>query len=132
MNITYNTTLIPETQQIIEVYESAGLIRPTNDFDRIRKMYEHSNLIVSAWEGKQLIGVARSMADFCYVCYLADLAVRDEYKGKGIGRQLINLTREIIGEQSTLILLSAPGAMTYYPHIGMQTIDNGFIIKRAK
>jgi predicted N-acetyltransferase YhbS len=132
MNITYQTGITPDTQQIIEVYESAGLNRPTKDAERIQKMYEQSNLIVSAWDGNQLVGVARSLADFCYVCYLADLAVREEYKGKGIGKQLINLTKEAIGEQSTLILLSAPGAMSYYPHIGMQVINNGFIINRKK
>ena len=132
MNITYQTGITPDTQQIIEVYESAGLNRPTKDAERIQKMYEQSNLIVSAWDGNQLVGVARSLADFCYVCYLADLSVREEYKGKGIGKQLINLTKEAIGEQSTLILLSAPGAMSYYPHIGMQVINNGFIINRKK
>lgn len=132
MNITYSTTLIPETQQIIEVYESAGLIRPTQDFNRIKQMYTHANLVVSAWDGDRLVGVARSLADFCYVCYLADLAVREEYKGKGIGKQLIKLTKDIIGEQSTLILLSAAGALTYYPHIGMQSITNGFIINRTQ
>lgn len=132
MTITYHTDITPDTQQIIEVYESAGLNRPTKDAERIRHMYEHSNLIVSAWDNDQLVGVARSLADFCYVCYLADLAVREEYKGKGIGKQLINLTQKAIGEQSTLILLSAPGAMSYYPHIGMQVINNGFIINRKK
>lgn len=132
MNITYSTTIIPETQQIIEVYDSAGLVRPTKDFDRIKKMYEHSNLVVSAWDGSQLVGIARTLADFCYVCYLADLAVQQEYKGKGIGKQLIKLTKDIVGEQSTLILLSAAGALTYYPHIGMQSITNGFIINRAQ
>ena len=132
MAITYSTTLLPETQQIIEVYDSAGLKRPTSDFNRIKQMYPHSNLIVSAWDGDQLVGIARSLADFCYVCYLADLAVREEYKGKGIGKQLVKLTKDAIGEQSTLILLSAAGAMTYYPHIGMKSIDNGFIINRIK
>lgn len=132
MNITYTTTIIPETQQIIELYESAGLVRPTNDFNRIKKMYQHSNLVISAWDGELLVGVARSMADMCYVCYLADLAVLEPYKGKGIGKQLINLTRNAIGEQSTLILLSAKGAMTYYPHIGMESISNGFIINRTR
>lgn len=132
MNITYSSTITPDTQQIIEVYESAGLNRPTKDFERIKKMYEQSSLVVSAWEGDQLVGIARSLADFCYVCYLADLAVREEYQGQGIGKQLIKLTREAITDQSTLILLAAPGAMSYYPPLGMQVITNGFLINRKK
>lgn len=132
MSITYNTAIIPETQQIIELYESAGLVRPTKDFDRIKKMYQHANLVISAWDNDRLVGIARTLADFCYVCYLADLAVQEEYKGKGIGKELIKLTRDVVGEESTLVLLSAAGALTYYPHIGMQSITNGFIINRTQ
>lgn len=132
MNITYSTTAIPETQQIIDLYESAGLNRPTKDFDRIKKMYANSNLIITAWDGDLLVGISRSMADFCYVCYLADLAIREEYKKGGIGKKLVALTKETIGEESTLILLSAKTAMEYYPKIGMDTITNGFIINRTK
>jgi len=132
MNITYSTTTIPTTQQVIDLYESSGINRPTKDADRIAKMYANSNLIVSAWDGERLVGVARSLTDFCYCCYLSDLAVAEEYKKAGIGKKLIALTKEAIGEQTTLILLSAPAAMEYYPKIGMNEIKNGFIIPRVK
>lgn len=132
MEITYSTTAIPQTRQIIDLYESAGLNRPTGDFDRIQKMYDNSNLIVTAWDGDKLVGVSRSLTDFCYACYLSDLAIHGDYQKSGIGKKLVDLTREAIGEQTTLILLSAPGAMTYYPKIGMNAITNGFIIPRAK
>jgi predicted N-acetyltransferase YhbS len=63
---------------------------------------------------------------------LSDLAVRKEYQKSGVGKKLVELTKEEIGEQTTLILLAAPTAMDYYPKIGMQKTDNGFIIKRTK
>jgi len=132
MSITYRLDITPSTEQIIEVYESAGLNRPTTDKARIRTMYANSNLIVSAWDHDQLVGVARSLTDHCYCCYLSDLAIREEYKHKGIGKELIRLTREKIGDEVMLLLLSAPAAMDYYPKVGFDTVKNGFIIPRKK
>ncbi len=121
---------VPEIEQIIEVYNSSGIIRPTKDFNRIEKMYANSNLIVSAWTGNKLIGISRSLTDFCYACYLSDLAVKKEYQKDGIGKRLIELTQDEIGEKTALILLSAPGAMEFYPKVGFDKVENGFIIKR--
>jgi predicted N-acetyltransferase YhbS len=95
-------------------------------------MYDNSNLFVTAWDGDLLVGVARSLTDFCYCCYLSDLAIREEYKKAGIGKKLVQLTREAISEESMLLLLSAPAAMDYYPKIGMDEVKNGFIIPRNK
>lgn len=130
MSIIYQSDRIPETAAIIDVYESSGINRPTMDKERIAEMYVHSNLVITAWDEDKLVGVARSLTDFCYCCYLSDLAVRKEYQQSGIGKELIRLTKEKIGDQTTLILFSAPSAMSYYPKVGFLKADNAFIIKR--
>lgn len=132
MEITFKLDHIPETDAIIDLYDSSGINRPTEDKERIKAMYDHANLIVTAWDNEQLVGISRSLTDFCYCCYLADLAVRREYQKEGIGKKLIELTRDRIGNMTTLLLLSAPAAMGYYPKAGFKTVDNGFIIKRTK
>lgn len=132
MEIIYRTDITPGTDEIIDVYNSSGINRPITDKERIAKMYANSNLVATAWDEDKLVGVSRSLTDFCYCCYLSDLAVRKDYQSNGIGKKLIELTKNIIGEQTTLILLAAPAAMDYYPKIGFQKIDNGFIIKRTK
>lgn len=132
MKIIYRTDITPYIDQIIDVYSSSGINRPIKDKERIAKMYTNSNLIVTAWDNDKLVGVSRSLTDFCYCCYLSDLAVRKEYQASGIGKKLIELTRNNIGTQTALILLSAPTATGYYPKVGFQKIDNGFIIKRTK
>lgn len=132
MNVTYSATIKPQAQQIIELYESAGLKRPTNDAARIAEMYANSNLVITAWDGDKLIGVSRSLTDFCYACYLSDLAIHIDYQKMGIGKKLVVLTKETIGPKSMLLLLSAKPAMDYYPKIGMQTVTNGFIINREE
>ena len=131
MEISYKLGIIPQTDSIIEVYNSSGLNRPTTDKERIAEMYANSNLVVTAWDKGELVGIARSLTDFCYCCYLSDLAIRKEYQKLGIGKELIRLTREEIGPKTTLLLLSAPSAMEYYPKTGFRKIENGFIIDRT-
>ena len=132
MNIQYKTGLTPATADIIEVYNSSGINRPTADAQRITDMYQNSDLVVTAWDGPQLIGVSRALTDFVYCCYLSDLAVRKEYQKQGIGKELVRLTKEAIGPRCMLLLLAAPAAMEYYPKIGMDKQDNAFMIKREQ
>lgn len=95
-----------------------GERRPLNESERVESMLKHANLIISAWDKDELIGVARSLTDFSYCCYLADLAVRDDYQKQGIGQVLIQQTQNALHPKAKLILLSAPQAVDYYPHIG--------------
>ena len=132
LEISYKFDVIPTAEQVIELYENAGLPRPTNDKERIHKMYQHSNLIVTAWAGDLLVGVCRCITDWVWSCYLADLAIRSEYKKSGIGKQLIKLTKEKLGEQSMILLLSVPTAMEYYPKVGFSKEDRSFMIARKK
>lgn len=67
--IFYEIGLIPKTDQIIEVYKSSGITRPISEKKRIEQMYANSNLIVSAWDENKLVGISRSLTDFCYCCY---------------------------------------------------------------
>jgi predicted N-acetyltransferase YhbS len=132
MGISYQFNLTPPIEDIIELYKSSGINRPIDNIDRIAQMYTHSNLVFSAWDEDKLVGIARSLSDFCYCCYLSDLAVREEYKKQGIGKKLIALTKEKIGDQTMLLLLSAPAAMDYYPKLNFEKVENGFIIKRMR
>jgi N-acetylglutamate synthase-like GNAT family acetyltransferase len=132
MKITYSFESIPSAEQVIELYNNAGLPRPTDDRDRIRKMYENSDLIVTAWDNELLVGVSRCITDWVWSCYLADLAIRQDYKKSGIGRQLVDLTKEKLGEQSMILLLSVPTAMEYYPKLGFLKEDRGFLMPRKK
>ncbi len=130
--IIYKIDELPDVQDIIEVYQSSGIRRPVDDFNRIEQMYKHSNLIVSAWENEKLVGISRAITDFNYCCYLSDLAVRIDFQKMGIGKELIRITKNKIGEQTMLLLLSASSAMEYYPKVGFDVVSNGFIIKRKK
>ena len=118
------------TEAVVRVFNNAGITRPTHDTVRIAQMFANANLVVSAWDGDHLVGVARALSDFCYCCYLSDLAVDAAYQRQGIGSALITQVRHAVGDGVSLILLSAPGAMGYYPKVGFTAADNAFVIKR--
>jgi predicted N-acetyltransferase YhbS len=132
MKIDYSYSKIPKVDEIIELYEKSGLPRPIADKERIQKMYDSSNLIVTAWHNNLLVGISRSITDFVWSCYLADLAVSPDYKKSGIGKELLRLTKTKVGEQCMILLLSVPTAMEYYPKIGMLKEDRAFTILRTK
>ncbi|NIJ54804.1 GNAT family N-acetyltransferase [Dyadobacter arcticus] len=132
MEITYLSDRIPTTEQVIELYTKSALPRPVGDSQRIQQMFENSNLVITAWDADTLVGVCRCITDWVWSCYLADLAVDPEYKKSGIGKKLIELTKEKVGEQCMILLLSVPTAMEYYPKIGFVKEDRGFTIYRSK
>lgn len=132
MPITYHFDRKPTAGQVIELYNAAGLPRPTDDPERIAIMYEHSNLVITAWDGDKLVGACRCITDWVWSCYLADLAVDPEYQQEGIGRKLNELTREKLGDQCMILLLSVPTAFEYYPKIGYIKEDRAFTILRKR
>src|SRR5277367_7764 len=94
--------------------------RPANDLDRLNRMLRNADIIVTARDGSRLVGVSRAITDFAYCCYLSDLAVDSKYQHQGIGKRLSAETRTRESECTTLALVSAPAAETYYPKIGMK------------
>ena len=116
--------------QLAEVFKASGIRRPVEDKPRLEKMLKHADILVTAWDGEKLIGVARALTDYSYCCYLSDLAVDQGYQHKGIGKQLILEVEKEIGEEASLILLASPSAMDYYPKVGFTRIENGYMIPR--
>ena len=118
-------------EEFRDVIRRSDLNRPVDDMPRLAAMLAHANLLVTARDGTgHLVGLARSLTDFSYCCYLSDLCVDETWQGRGVGRALVAETKSIVGPNSMVLLLSANKPMTYYPRIGMDTVQNGFIIRR--
>jgi GNAT superfamily N-acetyltransferase len=118
--------------EFIAVLETSGLAerRPVAERARIEAMLRHADITLTARDGGRIVGVSRALADFGFCCYLSDLAVDRAYQGRGIGRRLIERTWDAAGRHTTLILLAAPKAVTYYPHIGMRQHDACYVLDR--
>jgi predicted N-acetyltransferase YhbS len=133
MNIIYTAESSLDPIEFIDVLKRStlGERRPIDDLERIKKMCANANLNITARFDGKLIGIARSITDFVYCTYLSDLAVDKEYQHKGIGKKLIKETKNQ-APQATLILLSAPAAIEYYPKIGMKKHNHCFILNDIK
>ena len=128
--IAYRRDAPLDPAAVARVFDSSGLRRPTGDLPRIALMLANANLTLSAWHGDELVGVARSVTDFAWCCYLADLAVARPWQGHGLGTELLRRTREAIGPGCSLVLVSAPEAVDWYPKVGLERLDRGFIVPR--
>lgn len=111
-----------------------GERRPVDDLERLARMLDNSDLVVTAREKKSklLVGISRCVSDFAYCCYCSDLAVDEQYQRQGIGKRLLELSREAAGEECNFLLIAAPKARDYYPHIGMQHLDACFSWPKAR
>ena len=132
MTVTYALTPTLTPAEFIDLLHRSTLAarRPVGEPDTIAAMLANADVIVTARVGELLVGVSRAITDFAYCTYLSDLAVDRAHQRRGIGRELIRRTHEAAGLKTTLILLSAPDARDYYPHIGMQAQESCWIIPR--
>jgi GNAT superfamily N-acetyltransferase len=129
MNIHYETTRSISANEFIDVLRRSTLAerRPVDERATIEAMLEHADILSTAWEGEKLVGVARSITDFAYCCYLSDLAVDKAYQRQGIGARLIEETKTLLGNRAKIILLAAPKAEAYYPKIGFEKHHSAWI-----
>lgn len=120
--IQYQHQATISAEQAIDLYtrSTLGERRPIHNIETFEAMLKNANLTITAWDGEKLVGISRSLTDFAYVAYLADLAVDQEYQRSGIGKQLIEETKVRLGPECMIVLLAAPKANDYYKHIGFE------------
>lgn len=130
--IIYSEVKEQNARDVAEVFKNSGIKRPFEDYERIQRMMDNSDVMITAWVDGKMIGVARAITDFSYCCYLSDLAVDKRYHKHGIGTELVKRIQSIVGDECSIVLLSAPEAVEYYPRLGFESSDKAFVIKRKK
>ena len=133
MAITYRTGNDLPLDDVLAVYRACtlGARRPVEDPERMALMLQNANLVVTAWEAGTLVGIARSMTDFAYCTYLADLAVRDSHQRAGIGVELMRRT-QAAAPRAMVVLLSAPQAVAYYPRVGFTAHPSAWVLREGE
>ena len=132
--ITYATTRSLTPTEFIDILNRStlGERRPIDDPDAVAGMLANADMIVTAWDGDLCVGLARSVTDFTYCCYLSDLAVDVAYQRQGIGIELIAHTQDQLGPRCNIILLAAPAAADYYGHVGFIPHTRCWILPRDR
>ncbi|SEA47455.1 GNAT family N-acetyltransferase [Alkalimonas amylolytica] len=132
MTVTFTIENRFDLNEVVALYQSSGIARPVEQPKRMQRMLQHANLVVTARQNGQLLGLARCLTDYSWVVYIADLLVAKEVQQQGIGRQLLVEVQRITGPEVQQLLLSAPSAMAYYPKVGFQPLSNAFAIGRKE
>jgi ribosomal protein S18 acetylase RimI-like enzyme len=121
-NIQYAVEPDLHVDEFVDVLRRSTLAerRPVEDLPTMLGMLAHADVILTARNADGLlVGISRAISDFSYCTYLSDLAVDVAFQRRGIGRELIRRTHLSAGLNTNLILLAAPKAESYYPHIGV-------------
>jgi ribosomal protein S18 acetylase RimI-like enzyme len=131
MKITYRDNAIVSVDEAIELYKRStlGERRPVGRPDIFEGMIKNASLTITAWQDNLLVGIARSLTDFAYVAYLADLAVDVAFQKQGIGKKMIDETRKRLMPECMIVLLAAPKANTYYPKLGFENNPRAWMLK---
>ena len=129
--ILYRDDAKVSADEAIDLYirSTLGERRPIDNKETFEAMLKNANLTITAWDREKLVGISRSLTDFEYVAYLADLAVDQQYQRKGIGKELIAQTQKRLGSSCMIVLLAAPKANTYYEHIGFEHNPRAWTLK---
>lgn len=107
--------------------------RPLHNVARIEKMLRGANFVVTARdESGRLVGVARCISDFEWICYCAELAVRQSHQGHGIGKALLIEAKQMLGPGICLTLNAEPDAAAFYEHIGMSQYQAFFLPREIR
>lgn len=130
MNILYKVEPALALPEALSLYQASGIQRPLAEPQRMAAMLQHANLLVTARQEGQLIGLARCLTDYSWVTYIADLLVDQGAQQQGIGRQLLAEVQRLVGPQSQYYLHSVPTAIDYYPKVGFTLCQNAFVIAR--
>jgi ribosomal protein S18 acetylase RimI-like enzyme len=129
--ISYRSDARPADEIIAELYRCALLNRPVQDLDRVRRMYDASNLVVTAWDGHRLAGILRGWHDGAFDGYICDLAVHPDFQRQGVGAKLLEMAREGRPEVQW-ILMASKIAVDYYKHLGWVKVENGWKWPRSQ
>jgi predicted N-acetyltransferase YhbS len=132
MDIVYSSEATLSADEFIDLLVRSTLAerRPIHDIKTISEMLANASIIITARVDGRLVGISRALSDFSFCTYLSDLAVDVEHQRRGIGRELIRRTHEEAGRHTMLILVAAPKARDYYPHIGLKQHDSCWVIDR--
>ena len=128
--IDYKKNYPVTLDQFIDLYQNSTLAerRPADDPKIMQQMMQNASLTITAWANKELVGISRTLTDFGYVAYLADLAVSKSYQGQNIGRQLVQETKAALNPGCMLVLLAAPKANEFYPKIGFTNNPRAWVL----
>jgi ribosomal protein S18 acetylase RimI-like enzyme len=86
--VTYSCKEPPTASQLLRLFHQAPWAKDRSLRDA-KGMLRHTDLVLCAWDGDQLIGFGRVLTDFTYRATIWDVIVDKTYQGQGIGTEIV-------------------------------------------
>lgn len=133
MSIVYDTEPSLSVGDYVTVLGETTMAskRPLANPRRIAKMIAGADLIVTAREDGNILGLARCLSDGAWIAYCAELAVRESAQGRGVGAAIVAKCRESIGPGLSLLLISEPEAVGFYQRVGFEEMPRAYVVPRT-
>ena len=123
-------------EELRSLYDSVGWTAYTCDMPALEKGYRNSLLILAAYEGDQLAGIARAVGDGATIVFIQDILVKPDRQHQGIGTALLKamLDRYANVRQIELTTDSRPETIAFYKSLGFSEFSqigcSGFMRNR--
>ena len=90
----------------------------------LRRMLRGSDVVVSLWRGKRLVGFGRASTDGIYRAVLWDIVVAGDLQGRGLGRKVVEalLSSPSLRNVERLYLMTTNSA-GFYQQLGFKKVD---------
>ena len=127
--INYYDNKRVDYKRLTQLFIGAGWKDKTNDPERLIAMVDNSQIVITAWDNDIMVGFARCTTDYVFNGQINNVVVDPEYRGKGIGKQLI---KNILGKSSkvTYILRGDSENEEFYKRMGFVEAEHTLIFKR--
>ena len=98
----------------------------------LRRMLRGSDVVVSLWRGKRLVGFGRASTDGIYRAVLWDIVVAGDLQGRGLGRQVVEalLSAPSLRNVERLYLMTTNSA-GFYHQLGFRNVDPQQLLIRS-
>lgn len=117
---------LPSCDQLLALYADAGCSSYTADPGKLLRAISSSLLVATAWEGEQLVGLARAVGDRETILYIQDVLVLSSFQHAGVGSQLMAMLLSAYPEVRHCVLMSddSPAAAELYHSMGFHRADD--------
>ena len=93
--------------------------------DKLKRAFQNSSYIVSAWDGSRLVGLVRALADGETIAFIHYLLVDPHYQGQHIGDELMNrILSHLKDHLYVKVMPSDPKTKPFYERFGFKEYDN--------
>ncbi len=131
MTIAYARELDVELADFIDIIKRSNLAehRDTKDNALMEAMLAGADLWAVARDtaaNGRIVGLARCVTDFVYVCFCSELAVDQAYVEKGVGEHLVKTVRAEIDDSCRFMMTPPEGAETFCESAGMERLPRAY------